>query len=371
MAKQIIELTQTTELEAINAMLASIGEAPVDTLDNATQADIAMAVSILRNTTREVQSMGWRFNTEFGFQLAPDSAFDYVDSAGVTTRLGVYRPPSQLVGFEMSKSPDQQGSSYPDAVIRQARSVITGPAERSITRSPDFPGTRFGAQFQSTLAQGASVPLTVTFDLPVQSVTITCFDPTFPTNSMAAYDEADALLGTINFDSSGVPGLNVPSTKTLAFASIKKIILTPGPVDYVAYSMTYIAQSVVGIDGLVFYDRARNRDGWPLTERKYLYIDATWLLDFETLPEVARNYIVVMGSRRLAQKALGSSELASFTQQDELRALRNLKREQGENDDYNIFAQADMSRGLGGRPRGAVGINDNRSSPGPVVPVVT
>jgi hypothetical protein len=367
MAKQITELVATTELEAVNAMLASIGEAPIASLDSATAADVQTAISLLRNTTREVQARGWRFNTEFGFQIAPFLTWNYVDSENVTTQLSSYRPPSGMIAFEMTRSPDQQGSKYTDAVVRPARSSYTGQAERTITKSPDFPGTRFGAEFQSTVAQGVSVPLTVTFDLPVQSVTVTCFDPTFPTNSMAAYDENDNLLGSINFVSNGVPGVNVPSTKTLAFASIKKIILTPGANDYVAYSMTYVAEATIAIDGNVFYDRARNRDGWPTSERQYLYIDPVWLFDFDDLPETARNYIIVRASRRLAQRALGSAELASFNDRDELLALRDLKRDQGEQDSYNIFNQAEMERGIGGRMPGVAGVSDLRASPGPKV----
>jgi hypothetical protein len=371
MAKQIYDLVATTELEAVNAMLASIGEAPLDTLDGATQSDVQTAINILRDTTREVQSEGWRFNTEFGFEIAPELAFNYADSAGVTTRLGVYRPPVNLVKFSMTQSPDQQGSRYPDAVLRPARSVIMGPAERNITRSPDFPGTRFGAEFQSTIAQGVSVPLTVTFDMEVESVTVTCYDPTFETNSMAVYDASNNLLGTVNFVSNGVPGVNVPSTKTLAFPGIKKIILTPGANDYVAYSMTYVAQGIVAINGPVFYDRARNRDGWPLSERSHLYIDAVWLFDFEYLPETCRNYIVVQASRRLAYNVLGSEELGRFKNADELRALRRLKRDQGEDDDYSMLDNADVAVVFQDRLPMQSGVADPRASAGPQHTVIT
>lgn len=370
MAKQILNLVATTELEAVNAMLASIGEAPIDTLDGATQADVQTAINILRNTTREVQTEGYRFNTEFGFQIAPSLAFDYTDAAGITTRLGVYHAPSQLIAFEMSQSSDQQGGKYADAVLRPARSLIIGDTARNITRSPDFPGTRFGADFQSTLAQGASVPITVTFDLEVDSVTVTCFDPTWPTNSMAAFNAAAAQIGTVNFDSNGVPGVNAPSTKTIAAAGIKSIVLTPGAADYVAYTLSYTVNGVTAITGPVFYDRARNRDGWALTERSYLYIDAVFLFDFESLPETCRNYIAVQASRRLSQKVAGSAELSGFSQTDELRALRKLKRDQGEPDDFNIFDNVSVSDALGGRLADS-GVYDPRNTPGPVVPVIT
>lgn len=348
-------------------MLASIGEAPIASLDSATQADVATAVNLLRNTTREVQSKGWRFNTEFGFQVLPFLTWNYVDNDNVTTELSAYRPPEGMIAFEMTKAPNQQGSKYTDAVVRPARTRMTGTSARTITRSPDFPGTRFGAEFQSTVAQGVSVPLTVTFDIPVDSVTITCFDPTWPTNSMAVYNESDALLGSVNFDSNGVPGVNVPSTKTLTFAGIKKIILTPGAGDYVAYSMTYTVNGTIAIDGNVFYDRAKNRDGWPTSERTVLYIDPVWLFDFEDMPQVARWYVTIRAARRLAQQALGSAELASFSMADEVSALRDLKREQGERDDYNVFNNAEMERGIGGRRPGVAGISDLRSSPGPKV----
>jgi hypothetical protein len=371
MAKQIYDLVATTELEAVNAMLASIGEAPIDSLDGATQSDVQTAINILRDTTREVQTEGWRFNTEFGFEIAPFTAWDYVDSSGVTTRLAAYRPPSSLAKFEMTQSPDQQGSRYPDAVLRPPRGAIMGPAERNITRSPDFPGTRFGAEFQSTIAQGVSVPLTVTFDLEVESVTVTCYDPTFPTNSMAAYDASNVLLGSVNFVSSGVPGVNTPSTKTLAFPGIKKIILTPGAADYVAYSMTYVAQGILAIDGPIFYDRAKNRDGFPLTERTHLYINPVWLFDFDTLPETCRSYITVQASRRLAYNVLGSEELGRFKAADELRALRRLKRDQGEDDDYNMMDNADVGIVMYDRLPMASGVADPRATPGPQHTVIT
>jgi hypothetical protein len=45
---------------------------------------------------------------------------------------------------------------------------------------------------------------------------------------------------------------------------------------------------------LVFYDRAKNRDGFPVGERTKLWIDAAWYFDFEFLPETARAYIVAL-----------------------------------------------------------------------------
>ena len=46
-------LFATTELEAVNVMLAGIGEAEVTTLEDETIEDATMALSILRQVSRE------------------------------------------------------------------------------------------------------------------------------------------------------------------------------------------------------------------------------------------------------------------------------------------------------------------------------
>ena len=51
------------ELPAINQILASVGQAPVTTLDQ-TNPDVAIAYDTLLQVSREVQSEGWTFNTE-------------------------------------------------------------------------------------------------------------------------------------------------------------------------------------------------------------------------------------------------------------------------------------------------------------------
>lgn len=62
--------TPTTELEAVNAMLATIGESPVNSLNQAGLTDALLAQTILGNVCREVQTLGWQFNCEYEFPLA-------------------------------------------------------------------------------------------------------------------------------------------------------------------------------------------------------------------------------------------------------------------------------------------------------------
>lgn len=64
--------TPSTELEAVNAILATIGESPVDTIDDTDgplASDVDTAVRTLRSVNREVQAVGWTFNIEYEYPL--------------------------------------------------------------------------------------------------------------------------------------------------------------------------------------------------------------------------------------------------------------------------------------------------------------
>lgn len=64
--------SKTTKLEAVNTVLSTVGSAPVNALTGAQSADTRMAISILDEVSREIQSIGWHFNTEDDLILSPD-----------------------------------------------------------------------------------------------------------------------------------------------------------------------------------------------------------------------------------------------------------------------------------------------------------
>ena len=66
-----------TELEAINILLGTIGEAPVDSLATADQqglTDAGIARTVLREVTRDVQSEGWSWNQSRDVPLTKDGS---------------------------------------------------------------------------------------------------------------------------------------------------------------------------------------------------------------------------------------------------------------------------------------------------------
>ena len=66
-------ITRTTELEAVNTILSTIGEAPLSTLTGSLPVDGTTAKNILNEISREVQSAGWHFNSHYKVDLTRDS----------------------------------------------------------------------------------------------------------------------------------------------------------------------------------------------------------------------------------------------------------------------------------------------------------
>jgi hypothetical protein len=243
---QLSSIAAATEVDAVNVLLSTIGEAPLadqTELDAATSVDVTSAVIALKNSIRNLCMLPWKFNTEREYALTAAATHTWIATDdGDDTAVGIFTVPTNLLAFTTSLRADQQGSKYTDATIRLSR------------------------QYQS--------------------------------------------------------GGN------------------------------YV---------LVFADRATGRDGFPTADRTYLYIDPVWHVLFANLPETAKTYVMANAGRVWQQGLVGSDVLRAFTADDERLALRALKRDQGQPDDYNMLMNTDVSKHLGMRPRGVSGVGDLRT----------
>jgi hypothetical protein len=70
-------MTPNSKLEAVNIMLSSIGEAPVNRLSSGL-VEAETAETILSQTSRSVQAEGWHFNREVNVEIAPDLSGEIV-----------------------------------------------------------------------------------------------------------------------------------------------------------------------------------------------------------------------------------------------------------------------------------------------------
>lgn len=60
-----MSLTPLTELEAVNLILKNMGEESVSTITGTIALDASEALATLREVSKQVQSRGWWFNTEY------------------------------------------------------------------------------------------------------------------------------------------------------------------------------------------------------------------------------------------------------------------------------------------------------------------
>ena len=66
-------VTPSTELDAVNEILSSVGSSPVNSLEDDANVDVLNAVRILKAVSQEIQSRGYSFNTLTSVTLKPDS----------------------------------------------------------------------------------------------------------------------------------------------------------------------------------------------------------------------------------------------------------------------------------------------------------
>jgi hypothetical protein len=101
------DLTATSELDVINAMLDTISEAPVATLIGPLPLDAQGAQLTLHRVSRSLQTSGWDFNREPGISLSVD-----VD--------GRVPLPSDALNIDFPQDPTlrQRGSYAYDALLR-------------------------------------------------------------------------------------------------------------------------------------------------------------------------------------------------------------------------------------------------------------
>ncbi len=106
-------MTPTSELDAVNQMLVSIGEAPVNVLNSGLQ-EAEIAQTTLTNVSRDVQSQGWYFNTELRYTLARNSDNEIVlpTNCVKVDRTQVYRDYDTDVVERNRKLYDRVTNSY-------------------------------------------------------------------------------------------------------------------------------------------------------------------------------------------------------------------------------------------------------------------
>lgn len=85
--------------------------------------------------------------------------------------------------------------------------------------------------------------------------------------------------------------------------------------------------------GNKLYDRDKN----TFTITDSVNVDITLFLDFEDLPENARDYITMKAARKFQQRTFGSPELSEYDKDDEQQAWFDLLDAESDAADYNML----------------------------------
>lgn len=90
--------------------------------------------------------------------------------------------------------------------------------------------------------------------------------------------------------------------------------------------------------GEYLYDKANHTFIFEST----INVDVVWFLDFNDLPQVVKDYIVVKASRLFQTKVLGSETLHAFSAQDEQQAWINMIAAEMDSEDLNILGNVSI-----------------------------
>lgn len=101
-----VKLNALTEIDAVNLMLSTIGEAPISSLENAMHSDAIMSRQTLSMVSRQVQAEGWWFNTESAVEITPDIE-------------GYITTPELIISLDIE--PTQREYATHDVVLRGVR----------------------------------------------------------------------------------------------------------------------------------------------------------------------------------------------------------------------------------------------------------
>ena len=99
--------TPTTKLEAVNSMLSTIGEAPVNSLQSGL-VDAETAETILNEVSRSVQAHGWNFNSEPDYSVAADTSGNVI-------------LPTEILRADLAQSETKYRSSKEEYVQRGSK----------------------------------------------------------------------------------------------------------------------------------------------------------------------------------------------------------------------------------------------------------
>jgi hypothetical protein len=370
MPDRIADLVPTTELEAVNAMLAISGENPVENLEDPLPANVEFALNLIRRVARGVLSRGWHFNTVREVVLVPDVNEGFT-VAIPEDALRVRKSPlasqrswdvSWRGGFlwnNLINSDSFDGDDYAGGIRVDISYAINFTDMPEAARQ--YIMVMAGRRYQEQGLGNAEISGygQKDEDLALQNL-IDAEGLIEDTNSILNFADqrkAQAVFDTVSrlVQAEGWH-FNTRKEWSIAPDGDGHIVL-PEETLRVQLSRTKSQPSTLNVAhrGSYLYDVTNNTYEFVAAnlQNGVVYLDLVEFLEREELPEVALRYIEIKTARQLQeQKPTGPSQ-TGFTERDEFLARQRLVDDQGLVEDNNLLDSMSVYRTVFGRERGS------------------
>jgi len=173
-----------------------------------------------------------RYTLTRNINEAPSGSIELTQILGEAQIISSVRP---WVHEAVPQSPGDQNSSLAATTVCNTTSATTDCGGVIATIDPFFAKSRWGANFSSGANSAASSTITIDFSEPIDSYTVTVYDPDFIGNEVRATNAAGATVASVSVPGDDLPGTLTTQTVTVSGQGIRRILLIPGPEDYVEY----------------------------------------------------------------------------------------------------------------------------------------
>lgn len=189
------------------------------------------------------------------------------------------------------------------------------------------------------------MPLTTT--TKIQAVnTLLATIGSAPVNNISGSNSADVAMALQTLDE---VSLSVQA-KGWHFNTEEDRVYTPDPfTNEISVGNTVLLCDVEhpnneGIDVVLRGTKLYDRQNRTFEFTKQITAKVIVALDWDELPQAARFYIMIRSARIFQDRAVGSEKHHTFTLRDELTALTQLRRYEGDTADHSIFDNYDVFR---------------------------
>lgn len=108
------------------------------------------------------------------------------------------------------------------------------------------------------------------------------------------------------------------------FNTEREVVLTPNVSNNISVPSNYVQIWNTGNDYVIRNGLLYSMVDKTSTFTSEVTVDVVYLLDFEDLPEAAKNYCKIRAARVYSDRMVGAKDIRAFTQQDEIEAKAKL-----------------------------------------------